>query len=362
MIRQRSDTGSEPVSRPNREKSLQKIRLIVQIAFALLCIWIGIEFHSFVKFIEGGGQGPIVSRPPGVDGFLPISSLMSLYYFFLSGIIHPYHPSGVFILSAIILMSLLFGKSFCSWLCPVGLISEFVADFGEKIFGRRITPPRWLDYPLRSLKYLLLAFFVYSIFIIMDEMALRIFLDSAYNLVADIRMYYFFADISQFALITIGILLLLSIVIRGFWCRYLCPYGALLGLCSLLSLNKIKRNEISCIDCGRCAVACPSRIKVDKVKTVVSDECTACLNCVDVCPVADTLDMQFVPSRTKINKRIVAIAVVGLFMIVTGAAMISGYWQNDISVDTYLSHNENIMNYGHPRSTDDVRNLNRNQP
>ena len=106
----------------------------------------------------------------------------------------------------------------------------------------------------------------------MNAVALRAFLDSPYNLVADIRMYYFFADISRFSLMVIGILFLMSLVIRNFWCRYLCPYGALLGIIGLLSLTKIKRNPSSCIDCGKCAKVCPSFIKVDKVHTVLPDE------------------------------------------------------------------------------------------
>ena len=130
-----------PRTKRNRQSSLQTVRLIVQIAFALLCLWIGLEFHHFVAFIESGGQVPPVTRPPGVDGFLPISSLMSLYYFFLTGVIHPFHPAGLFILTAIIVMSLLFGKSFCSWLCPVGLVSELLGDLSRKLLGRNLSPP-----------------------------------------------------------------------------------------------------------------------------------------------------------------------------------------------------------------------------
>lgn len=341
----------------NRQAPIQKWRLIVQIAFALLCVWIGVEMHFFVKYLESGGTTSFIQRPPGAEGFLPISSLMSLYYFILSGELHPAHPAGLVILIAIMALSLAFGKSFCSWLCPVGFLSESLGDLGEKILGRRIRTPRWLDYPLRSLKYLLLAFFVYTIFFAMGKFALRAFLDSDYNIVADVKMYYFFAQISQFALIVIGALVLLSIPFRGFWCRNLCPYGALLGLLSLASPHKIKRNPISCIDCGKCALKCPSFIKVDKVKTVVSDECTACMNCVDICPVADTLEVTSLVTRKPVRKRWVAVVTVGLFVAITGLGMLTGYWNNSISTQQYMHHQQFLQGYGHPTDTKGLSNM-----
>jgi len=355
-------TQNKPRVRRNYNKPVQKLRLIVQIAFALLCIWIGVEFHFFVKYIESGGAASAITRPPGVDGFLPISSLMSLYYYLLSGQVHPFHPAGLFILSAIILVSIVFGKSFCSWLCPVGLLSELLGDFGKKLFRRQLHMPRWLDWPLLSIKYLLLAFFVYSIFFLMNTVALKQFLGSPYNLMADVKMYYFFADISRFALIVIGALFLLSILYRNFWCRYLCPYGALLGITSLLSPNKIRRNPISCIDCGKCAKVCPAMIKVDKVKTVLSDECTTCMNCVDSCPVADTLHLETMIGRRRWSGRWAAAAIVGLFMLVTGAAMLSGNWQNNVPDQQYIELQENVRFFGHPTSTSDIKKLKRPAP
>ncbi len=275
----------------NKEKGIQNFRFIVQSLFALLCIWIGVEFYQFLQYLETSGAAAFTSRPPGVDGFLPISSFMSFYLFLVTGEIHSAHPAGFFIFFAIILVSIVFGKAFCSWLCPVGFLSELIGDFGKNIFGKDLKLPKFFDYPLRGLKYLLLGFLFYSVFFLMSITAVQTFLDSPYNLVSDIKMFYFFAEISRFSLVVIGILFLLSIVLRGFWCRYLCPYGALLGITSLLSPNKIKRNSVNCVDCGLCNKACPSFIKVDKVKTVISDECTTCLNCVDVCPVENTLHL-----------------------------------------------------------------------
>lgn len=342
----------------NGEKPIQKYRFWVQSLFALLCIWIGVEFYLFVKYLETDGAASFFTRPPGVDGFLPISSLMSFYYFLASGTIHSAHPAGMFILLAIVLMSLVIGKSFCSWMCPIGFLSEFIGDFGEKLFKRKIKVPKFLDYSLRSLKYLLLGFFVYSIFFLMTSTALKAFLDSPYNLVADVKMYYFFADISQFSLIVISVLFVLSIVIRNFWCRYLCPYGALLGIVSLLSPIKIKRNTESCIDCNLCAKACPSNIKVDKVKTVLSDECTSCLNCIDACPVADTLYLNsMIPKKKKITKRTAAIAVVLIFMVVTGVGMLTGNWQNEITKGEYLHHYNYMGSYGHPTGSEGFKEL-----
>ena len=69
------------------------------------------------------------------------------------------------------------------------------------------------------------------------------------NMVADIKMLHFFTHISTLALGVLIILLVLSILIRNFWCRYLCPYGALLAALSIFSVIKIRRNDDTCTQC-----------------------------------------------------------------------------------------------------------------
>jgi polyferredoxin len=312
----------------------QFLRSAVQLAFVLLLLWIGLEFHLFMQWGLSGGQDRFVARPPGAEGFLPISALISVKYYVQTGIINAVHPSGIFILAAVVGVSIVLKKAFCSWLCPIGTLSESLWLFGTRVLHVSLTPPRWLDYPLRALKYLLLGFFLYSI-LGMDVPALERFIYSPYNKVADIKMYLFFADISAFALWTIVILVLLSVVIKNFWCRYLCPYGALLGIAGWLSPLKITRTKETCIDCALCTKACPANIKVHAAMRVWSDECMSCMACVEACPVKNTLAMKLSPRATPVPSWALAALVVGTFVAVTGLAMLTDHWQNGIARTEY---------------------------
>jgi len=338
LRRARVDFSLEPIwhkriLRRLKEDS-QYFRSAVQLSFVLLCLWVGLEFYLFMQWGISDGREAFSSRPPGAEGFLPISALISLKYWVQTGIVNEIHPSGLFIFIAILAVSVLLKKAFCSWLCPIGTLSESLWMLGQRIFGKNVYPPKWLDYPLRSLKYLLLLFFVWSIWQ-MDVPALAGFIYSPYNKVADIKMYTFFAQISMFALWTLVALMLLSLFMKNFWCRFLCPYGALLGIVSWLSPLKITRNVTTCVDCKICTKACPSNITVHSVRRVWSDECTGCLACVQVCPVKDTLDVRFSAKSTPVPTWVFGSLVVGVFLAVTGLAMLTGNWQNGISKDEY---------------------------
>jgi polyferredoxin len=323
-----------------REDS-QFLRAIVQVGFLLLCVWIGIEFYLFIKWGTSPGVAPFVQRPPGAEGFLPISALISAKYFILTGIINTIHPAGFAIFIAILVISFLGKKAFCSWLCPIGTISESLWQAGKKLFGRNVALPRWIDTPLRGLKYLLLLFF-FAVIWQMDSPALRSFIESPYNRVADIKMYYFFAHISSAALWTILVLIVLSLFVKNFWCRYLCPYGGLLGIISLASPFKVSRSTSSCIDCSLCTKVCPSRIPVHRLTRVRSDECMQCLECVQVCPVKDTLEVRPPRVQTRITPWVFGMLVIGLFMAITGLAMLTGHWKNSIGKQEYLHHFQQI--------------------
>jgi polyferredoxin len=342
---------------PKISKSLwrngYRMRKWIQYGFLATCIILGIQFYLWYQHIKTGGIE--ISRPAGVEGFLPLSALISLKYWLTTGIFNQVHPAALVILLAILLMSLIFKKSFCSFICPVGLISEWFWKLGRKLFGRRFIapfgwrPPKWLDYPLRSIKYLLLLFFVNAILISMDSGALGAFINSPYNKIADIKMLLFFAKLSSFALGVILLLGVTSLFIANFWCRYLCPYGALLGLVSFLSPVKIRRVKETCTDCMACTRVCPAMIKVHKAGRVRSDECTSCMACVKACPVRDTLYPELIGVKKKVSPRVVALGVLGIFLAFYIGARLSGYWDNNISAEEYRYHIEHMdgLEYNH---------------
>ncbi len=139
-------------------------------------------------------------------------------------------------------MSLVLAKSFCSHICPVGLLSELLGRLGLRLVGRTLTPPRWLDLPLRGLKLLLLGFFVWAVWVAMDPAGVEAFLDSPYAQVADVKMWLFFAAPSRLTIAVLGVLVVGSVFVRDLWCRYLCPYGALVGLLGRLAPLKVARD------------------------------------------------------------------------------------------------------------------------
>lgn len=341
----------------HKSQRTRRIRRSVQWLFLALNGWLGVQFILWVHYCESGGAGPRMGRPAGVEGWLPIAGLMNAKYLLLTGFVPAIHPASMVLFIAFLLMSLLLKKAFCSWLCPVGTLSELLWKFGKKAFGRNLRLPKWLDIPLRALKYVLLGFFVFVIGTMSAE-AIRDFMATPYGLIADVKMLNFFRNIGPAAAIVIASLVLLSMLIQNFWCRYLCPYGALLGLVSLLSPVKIRRDSDACIACGKCARACPSSLPVDRLLQIRSAECTACMACVAACSSENALQLAWLPRKAatpaeRWGGRIVAPVGVALtlacifFGLVT-AARISGHWQTNIPREIYMDLVSHAKDAAHP--------------
>lgn len=308
---------------------IRTMRYAVQWTVFAMTLYGGVSFFFFVRALEQG-MLPSVSRSPSVEGFMPIGALMAFKLWITEGIFDPVHPAALVLFIAALLLAVLLKKSFCSWICPAGTLSEAVGKAGSRIFGRNFALHRYIDYPLRSLKYVLMLFFLYVILLTMSPFQIGMFLSTPYWKVADIKLLRFFTDMSLTTQVTLVILFGLSFVYRNFWCRYLCPYGGLLGLLSTLSPVKIRRTPARCIQCGSCTRSCPSLLPVASKETVRSPECTGCLTCVSACPAPGALDAG-VPRRRVLRPGYMAAAVVVLFFGAIALAHLTGAWHSSVS-------------------------------
>lgn len=325
---------------------IRKVRAGFQWAVFCMVLFAGWRFAVFVRALEGGAL-PSVSRPPSVEGFMPIGALMALKLWVVEGAFDPVHPAALVIFLAAILLAVLLKKSFCSWICPVGTLSEAAWRAGQRVFGRNFRITRYLDYPLRSVKYLLAGFFLYVILIQMAPVDIGRFLGTPYWMVSDIKLLRFFTDMSLTAQVTLGALFGLSLFYKNFWCRYLCPYGGFLGLLSAASPVKIRRNAGACIDCGLCAKNCPSLLPVDTKAVVRSPECTGCLTCVSHCPAKGALDAG-IPGGKAVRPEVYAAAVAAVFFGIVLIARIAGKWHSALPVEELLQLMPFIDRLSHP--------------
>lgn len=313
---------------------VQRVRSAVQWGFLLFSLYLGFEFYRFVLYFRSNGATPFVARPDGVEAFLPISALVSLKGWFVSGALNTVHPAAAVIFLTVIALSLFLKRAFCSWICPVSTLSELFWKLGLKGMGRNFRLPRYVDGLLRGVKYLLLLFFLVTTFVMMPGDSIDSFILSDFNKMADVKMLDFFLNLSGTPLIVIGVLVVASFFLRNPFCRFLCPYGALLGVVSRLSPVKVERDHSACIDCGACNKACPSHLKIMEGKRVCSEECIGCLRCVDCCPSEPALKVRLKGGKV-VPGLLFAVLVVVFFVGGTLIGRATGHWKSSLDTAQY---------------------------
>ncbi|MBU1139668.1 MAG: 4Fe-4S binding protein [Proteobacteria bacterium] len=327
------------------QNNLNRLRLLCQSLFAIFCLYIGWQFYSFYLWTTETGK-VFTPRPPAVEAFLPLGALISVKRLFLGGEYDTIHPAGLTIFIAALLIALFLRKGFCGWICPVGFASNLAERAGKRM-RISFSLPAWIDLPLLSIKYLLLGFFSYLILWQMDMESLTAFHHSSYNLISDAKMLHFFLQPSILTGAIMLFLFLISFVIKNFWCRYLCPYGGLLGLLALLSPFQIKRAPDTCINCKKCEQICPSSIRITDRKTVRNAECIGCLECLPVCPAKDCLTLGLAGKR-RVNPILLPVLILGLFLLSYLTATVTGHWQTQVTVDIFRQLYQQITTIGHP--------------
>ena len=173
-------------------------------------------------------------------------------------------------------LSLIFAKYYCGWICPKGIIQEYI--YYKKL---KINIPDRLDKILKSGKYIML------ILLIMSPVIFK------YKLFREIGPFkvIFNLDGSTYLIIFLVVVLLSSVFIERAYCRYFCPFGALLGILSFFSFNKIRfvDNNNKCKACNLCVKACPTNAitratKENKTVKINTFECIVCKECLESCP------------------------------------------------------------------------------
>jgi polyferredoxin len=277
-------------------------------------------------------QHPIGWKPAGVDAFCPFGGIESALSLVTTGrMLSRIAWSSFTLLGAVLLLAVLFRRSFCGNLCPLGTLQELFGTLGEKIFGKRYRLNSKIDETARFLKYAVLVVFV-ALSWILGTLAIRPYDPwAAYNHLTSVDL------LAEFS-IGFGILVLSligSMFLERVFCKYLCPMGAFLGLINRIGSFRVKRNDETCIHCKKCDKACPVNINVSTVEQVQSSECINCNECINVCPVRDTL---FVGNRkrTKLGAGTVVLVSVILFTAVVAVASFTGgfEWKQKTIVET----------------------------
>lgn len=194
-------------------------------------------------------------------------------------------PSLIGALS-ILPITLLFGRFFCGWMCAFGAISDWFYLLGNKVFHIKYMMNLQTDKTFKFIKYVILIFLVAIIW----SFDLNFDIVNPWNAFGVLATVTKVPDISYvlqyFAIGTFILLFILigSLFVERFFCRYLCPFGAIFTLVSKLSLFKIRKPSDKCESCQLCTKKCSMGIPLYKYDKVTSGECIQCLKCVSSCP------------------------------------------------------------------------------
>ncbi|MFW6125620.1 MAG: 4Fe-4S binding protein [Chloroflexota bacterium] len=218
-------------------------RFTMKVGYALLAVSTLFGFLVFAPMLPWQWQMMLVGNPQQAGVPLPLAGgVMTLF----------------------LVLAFLFGRQFCGYVCPIGTVQELV--YRIPVPKLRLTN-KWFPVLVR------LAFLV----------AVVVF---AVVLSVPLLRYLGVADFFQLNVVSAFFYAFLALVVVGLFfyrpfCRFLCPYGALLGLAAVKGLFKLRRNR-DCIECGDCEEACPTG---EATRSARKQECYMCNRCREVCPV-----------------------------------------------------------------------------
>ncbi|WP_413496171.1 4Fe-4S binding protein [Shewanella baltica] len=332
------------------EIKINTLRQGTQHVLALSLLLVAVQYTINTILLKQGIT-PWLMRPDVVDAFLPIAGGIELKAIVSLNLWDQTHPAAAVMLAAVLLTGLLCKRAFCGWACPLGLAGEYLYAFRKRFIKSELTPPAWLDWPMRMLKYLLLLGLCYIV-IGMPAQSIPNYLEGNYHKIADLKMALFFLTPSLITLLVFALILALAAWRRQGFCRYLCPYGAILGILSFASPLKIRRDTQHCLieakgmKCDKCTRACPANIIVHTKTTVRSDECQACMRCVAACPKSAALGLGLKSGHRLGHKGLLALVLIALFILPLGAYL-AGFWHSQTPDNIRMELIQVIDRVGH---------------
>ena len=224
----------------------------------------------------------------------------------------------------VIILTLLFGRVYCSTVCPLGVLQDIITFLRKK--RRRINYA--LTKPFTKTRYIVLAvtilLFLFGLSIglnLLDPYSnfgrivsnlfrpIIIIINNVISfLFESINLYWVspmdFKGINPFSFVFsisfLGLIFWLSYNYGRLYCNSICPVGTFLGILSKISLFKIGIIESNCIECGECETVCKSNCIESESKFVDFTRCVGCFNCLDVCPsIGISYKTRFEFSKTK---------------------------------------------------------------
>jgi len=183
--------------------------------------------------------------------------------------------------TTVMLLTIVMGRWFCGWVCAFGAYNDFIYFISRKVFKRKFKVNEKVDSILKYTKYVVLIFII----IISWTMGS--------NILGSTSPWDAFGQITDlstiFSSLLIGLMLLVLITIGAFFverffCRYLCPLGAVFSLISRLGITKINKPKADCGKCKACTINCSMGLKLYKVNGARGGDCINCLKCTEVCP------------------------------------------------------------------------------